>query len=172
MDTKETHIKEIGLYAQNLLIILDSIVNNSYFYFGGEDLHDHLMRKRIFTLIMDKIFKRGPKIIRKMAMALIWSHWSAHSAYYPKRSGLIGESSHSRPLPSWPILKVWLEFQIWSQKKQNCRLHKENKMRFYQSLVPSEDFLHSSLSLLHQLPPQWAQGPSSRMAGVKIKKYN
>jgi len=35
MDTKETHIKEIGLYAQNLLTILDSIVNNIYFHFRG-----------------------------------------------------------------------------------------------------------------------------------------
>ena len=162
MDTKETRIKEIGLYAQNLLTILDSIVEKRN-YFGRDDLHDHLMRKRIFTLIMDKIFKRGRKIIRKMDMALIWSHWSAHSAYYPRRSGLIGKSSHSRPVDLtimncgqlWePILKVWLKFQIWSQKKSktaDCiwRTRRGFTNLWYPAKTFSTPVCHYSTSSLH-----------------------
>ena len=35
------------------------------------DLYDHLMRARVFTLIMNKIFIRDPKMMRKLAMASI-----------------------------------------------------------------------------------------------------
>ena len=53
--------KKIGLVAQNLLTILDSIVNS------WADLYDHLMFKRIITLTKNK------KIRRKMAMGVIWT---------------------------------------------------------------------------------------------------
>ena len=43
-------LKEIGLYAQNMIIILSSIAN----IIGG--LYDHLMSTRIFTFLMNKIF--------------------------------------------------------------------------------------------------------------------
>ena len=44
-------LKEIGFHVQNMLTILGSIIN----IFGG-DLEDHLMSKRIFTLMMNKMF--------------------------------------------------------------------------------------------------------------------
>jgi hypothetical protein len=43
--------KEIGLCAQNMTNILNSIVN----IIGG-NLYDHLMSTKIFTLIMNEIF--------------------------------------------------------------------------------------------------------------------
>ena len=47
--------------------ILGSIVNMI-----GEDLHDHLRRIRIFTLIMNKIFIRVPKITRQR---MLWTQF-------------------------------------------------------------------------------------------------
>ena len=46
-------LEEIGLCAQNLITILGSMVNISL---GEGELYDHLMSRRIFTLIMNKIF--------------------------------------------------------------------------------------------------------------------
>ena len=43
-------LKEIGLSAKNLLTILGSMVN-----IIERNLYDHLIRKKIFTLIMHKI---------------------------------------------------------------------------------------------------------------------
>ena len=43
--------KEIGLCAQNMTTVLNSIVN----IIGG-DLYDHLMSTKIFTLNMNEIF--------------------------------------------------------------------------------------------------------------------
>ena len=64
---KDICLKEIGLCAQNMLTFLGSIVN----IIDG-DLYDHLyMSMKIFTLIMDKIFIRALKSIRKVATALI-----------------------------------------------------------------------------------------------------
>ena len=36
------------------------------------NLYDHFMSKRIFTLIMYKMFRRSPKIMRKVATVSIW----------------------------------------------------------------------------------------------------
>ena len=64
---KMTCFKEIGLCVQNTIIILGSIVN---LIRGGPirscNIHE------IFTLIMNKIFIWAPRIMRKVAMALIW----------------------------------------------------------------------------------------------------
>ena len=38
----------------------------------GEDLYNHLMSTRIFTLMMNNIFISAPKIMRQMAMSTIW----------------------------------------------------------------------------------------------------
>ena len=48
---KEHVFKEIGLCAQNMTTVLNSIVN----IIGG-DLYDHLMSTKIFTLNMNEIF--------------------------------------------------------------------------------------------------------------------
>ena len=45
------YLNEIGLRAQNMLIIPGSPVN---MILGGTYLHDHLMNTRIFTLIMNE----------------------------------------------------------------------------------------------------------------------
>ena len=50
--------EENGIRAQNLLTFLSLKV-----YIIG-DLHDHSIRKRIFTWTMNKIFIGAPKIIR------------------------------------------------------------------------------------------------------------
>ena len=56
---EKTCLKESELHAQNMIIILGSIVN----IMG--DLYDHLMSMRIFTLMMNKIFIGAPKVMRK-----------------------------------------------------------------------------------------------------------
>ena len=48
---KDMGLKEIELWAQDILTILGSIVNMI-----GRDLYDHLMSTRLLTLIMNKIF--------------------------------------------------------------------------------------------------------------------
>lgn len=45
---KYTFLKKFKVYAQNMLIILISMVN-----IIGRDLGDHLIRKRIFTLTLE-----------------------------------------------------------------------------------------------------------------------
>ena len=47
---KDMCLKEIELCVQNMLTIIGSIID----MIGG--LYDHLMSKRMFTLIMNKIF--------------------------------------------------------------------------------------------------------------------
>ena len=47
-------LKEIKLYARNMLAILSSIVNINGG--GGGIPYDHLMSTRIFTLKMKKVF--------------------------------------------------------------------------------------------------------------------
>ena len=61
---------KIGLQAQNLLTILDAIFN--FWGGGGAPLYDRLLTCRIFTLTMNKIFKRAPEITRKVAVGTIW----------------------------------------------------------------------------------------------------
>ena len=65
---KDTSLEKIWLHAQNTLTILDSIVNMIL-----EDLCDHSMSTKIFTLIMNKIFISAQKIWKKVATALIWN---------------------------------------------------------------------------------------------------
>ena len=43
------------------------------------DVYGHLMSTRIFTLIIKKIFKWAPKVMRKVATALIWICWPSHT---------------------------------------------------------------------------------------------
>ena len=49
-------LKEIGLHVQNLLIVLGLYI---YIYIhiwgGGREVYDHLIRMRIFTLMMNKV---------------------------------------------------------------------------------------------------------------------
>ena len=67
MDTKRHHmLKEIRLSAQ-MLTFLGSIVKISWGV-----LYDHL-RKRSFTLIMNKMFIGAVKFMWINAMALIWT---------------------------------------------------------------------------------------------------
>ena len=69
---KKVHMfQKIGLYVQNLSTMLGSIVNIIYLFGGG--LYDHWMRKRIFTLIMNNIFVWAPKIVRGIAVGMIWT---------------------------------------------------------------------------------------------------
>ena len=46
-----------------------SRVNNQHVW---RELYDHPMSTKFFTSIMNKIFIRAPKMIRKVTMALIW----------------------------------------------------------------------------------------------------
>ena len=59
-------LEEIELLAQSVLTNLGLIFNIS-----GEDLYGHFMSMRIFTLIMNKIFIRALKVMRKVATTLI-----------------------------------------------------------------------------------------------------
>ena len=60
--------KEIGLRAQHTNTILSSIID--IIGLGGGYM-THLTSTSIFNLIMNKIFVRGPKIMRKVATALV-----------------------------------------------------------------------------------------------------
>ena len=51
---KDIFLKEIGLRAQDLLILSNSIINK--IWEGAEDLYDHLMSTKIFTLMLKKVF--------------------------------------------------------------------------------------------------------------------
>ena len=62
---EDMHVKEIRLHAENIITVLDSITN-----IVGRDLYDHFIITRIYTFIMNKIFLRAPKIMRKVTMAL------------------------------------------------------------------------------------------------------
>ena len=64
--SKDRCSKEIGVHAQNMIA---SIIN---MILGGGVLFDHSMSTRIFTLIINKIFIGTPKIMKKVALALIW----------------------------------------------------------------------------------------------------
>ena len=52
---KRHMVKEIGLWVQNMITILGSIVDIIFFYFFGGNLYEHLMSMRIFSLRMNKI---------------------------------------------------------------------------------------------------------------------
>ena len=58
-------------------------------------LYDHLMSTQIFTLMINKVFVRAPKITRKVGMASIWNLQWCFSC--PRRRGLVGKSNHWRP---------------------------------------------------------------------------
>ena len=58
---KDMRLKELGLRVQNLLFILGSLVNITL---GGGGLYDHFMSMKFFTLIVNKMFIRVPKIMR------------------------------------------------------------------------------------------------------------
>lgn len=64
--TKNMCSQEIGLRAYNLSSILGS---NTQCNSG--DVHDHIRRNRISTLIVRKTFTRAPIIMTKMAMTSI-----------------------------------------------------------------------------------------------------
>ena len=53
---KGSSLKEIGLHAQNMIIVLDSTCNITVGCGGGGGLYDHLMNTKIFTFMIDKIF--------------------------------------------------------------------------------------------------------------------
>ena len=58
--------KRMDYMLQNMLTIWSSIVN-----MAEGVLHDHSMSTRNFTLIMNKILIRAPKITRKVVVASI-----------------------------------------------------------------------------------------------------
>ena len=60
-------LEEIRLHAQCTITIIGSKVN----IIGGGGLYDHLMSMIIFTLIMNKVFVRAPKMMRKVATTSI-----------------------------------------------------------------------------------------------------
>ena len=60
--------KKIGVHAQHITIGLGSITN--IIVWG--DLYDHYMSTRIVTLIMNAIFIRTSKFIRKVVLTSIW----------------------------------------------------------------------------------------------------
>ena len=45
-------LKEIGIHIQNMLTILTSTIN----MIGGGDVYNHLMSRKIFTLMRNKLF--------------------------------------------------------------------------------------------------------------------
>lgn len=65
---KDICLKEIRVHVQNMLFILSSIVNMTL----GGNLYDCSISKRIFTLIMNKIFIWVSKIILWMTTCTIW----------------------------------------------------------------------------------------------------
>ena len=65
---KDMCSKEIGLYVQNMVTILSSIVNIT-----GGGLYDYAMSMRSFTLKAIKRFTLVPKMMRKVVTALLWS---------------------------------------------------------------------------------------------------
>ena len=76
-------------------------------------LYDHLLRTRIFTLIMNKIFIRAPKIYEE-AMDTIWMYYSSSvRVAYPTRSGWRERSVRLRPTDLncfYPYLKGMSNF--------------------------------------------------------------
>jgi hypothetical protein len=67
MDSKTTCVsKRLGLHAQNVLTNLGLIVK----IINGGHLYAYSRRKIIFTLAMNKIFIRVPKIRRKIGYGL------------------------------------------------------------------------------------------------------
>jgi hypothetical protein len=67
--TPKRHLfKEIGLHAQNMMVIL-GLENQHH----GGGLYDHLLSMRIFTLILSKISIQAPKIMRIVAIVFIWN---------------------------------------------------------------------------------------------------
>ena len=71
---KERCVNEIGLHAQNMLIILGLIVN----MIKG-DPYNHLMNTQIITLKMNEMFIWAPWIMRQMATDTIWIRWLSHT---------------------------------------------------------------------------------------------
>jgi hypothetical protein len=79
-EIKHTHtpthfcLKYIGLGIHILLTILGSVLNIS-----GGDLHDNLIRMRIFTLTVNKIFVWTPEIMEesgyKQDLGFFYSSW-------------------------------------------------------------------------------------------------
>ena len=57
-----------------MMTIIGSIVNINVEGGGeGEGLYNPLMGMKIFTLTMNMIYIQAPKLMRKVAMASIWS---------------------------------------------------------------------------------------------------
>ena len=96
---KDICLKEAGLRAHNMITVLNSIININFF--GGGYTYDHLISTRIFTSIMNKTFIWALKIMKKVAMALIWICSPSHTNRmfsYPPRSGIWENSNQLRPI--------------------------------------------------------------------------
>lgn len=63
-----------------------SILNTQH---DWRDLYDNLVRTRILTLIVHKIFKEAPQIMRQMAMGANWICYLMHClrVSYPREVG-------------------------------------------------------------------------------------
>ena len=71
---KYMRLKEIRLHAQNMLIVLGSMVNihsNFLFFLGGGEVYDQLTRTRIFSLMTKNIFMCAPKFMRRLLRCVI-----------------------------------------------------------------------------------------------------
>ena len=67
-------LKEARLYSPSIIIIQNLVVNIIVDGGGGGgvDLYENLMSTRIFTLMMNKIFIKAPKMIRRADTASTW----------------------------------------------------------------------------------------------------
>ena len=65
-----------------------------------KDLYDHFMGTEIFTLILRKILIRAPKIMKKLATALIWICQPSCTNSYLRRNGL-------HQLPQLVCVTIW-----------------------------------------------------------------
>lgn len=63
-------LQDVGLHFLNMVIITGSIVN--ILGSGEGDVYDHLVSQRLFTMKMKWIFIQILKIMRTVALALIW----------------------------------------------------------------------------------------------------
>ena len=64
--------EEIGLVAQNFLVILASIFNKKETKTRGGGVCGHLMTRSIVTLTMDRMFIQAPKFMRRVVTSTIW----------------------------------------------------------------------------------------------------
>lgn len=89
-------VKESELHAQNMINSPSSISS-----INRGDTYDPLTSTGNFTLLVNKIFIRAPKIMGKVAMGLKWtcSPSCTNGVFHALRGGgYLGKSNHLRPM--------------------------------------------------------------------------